>query len=252
MRRSQGRDHLDQLEEFEDRGLIAAVLGLVKTGKEASVYCCSAGPALGGRGLVAAKIYRERQYRFKNDAVYQESRPREIGLRGSGLRAFNKRRKSDTGREVQSVTWIQHEYALLRRLFDAGADVPRPIASAGNAILMEYLGDEDEAAPQLNRIQLAPAEARPLFDRLMSNVELMLAENVVHGDLSPHNVLYWPGGLTIIDFPQAVDPRFNRHALDLLSRDVDNVCRYFAPCGVEADGARIANDLWRRFIFAAL
>ncbi len=251
MRRSQGRDHLEQLEAFEDQGLIAGVLGLVKIGKEASVYCCRAAPSLGG-GLVAAKVYRGRQYRFKNDAVYQESRAREIGLRGSGLRAFNKRRKSEVGRQVQSGTWIHHEYDLLRRLFEAGADVPRPLAANGNAILMEYLGDEAEAAPQLNRVDLDPVEASRLLERLMANVELMLAENVVHGDLSPHNVLYWRGQATVIDFPQAVDPRFNRHAFDLLSRDVDNICRYFAAGGVEVSAAALTSDLWQRFTYARL
>ena len=43
MYRSQGGNHLEQLEEFFDQGLIEDVLGLVKTGKEASVYCCKAG-----------------------------------------------------------------------------------------------------------------------------------------------------------------------------------------------------------------
>ncbi|HEX5368139.1 MAG TPA: RIO1 family regulatory kinase/ATPase, partial [Dehalococcoidia bacterium] len=216
MHRSQGGDHLDKLEEFIDRGLITGVVGLIKTGKEASVYCCRAGNALEAE-LVAAKVYREQQYRFKNDAVYQESRARELGIRGSALRAFNKRHHSSIGREVQGHTWRGREYETLALLYNAGADVPRPIAVSDDAIVLEYLGDEDEAAQQLNRVRLLPHEAAPLFERLMGNIELMLACDRVHGDLSPHNVLYWQGDIRVIDFPQAVDPRFNSHAHELLA-----------------------------------
>jgi RIO kinase 1 len=262
MRRSQGRDHFTQLEPFFDQGLIEDVIGLIKTGKEASVYCCRAGAAVSSsvpqlvpgadNGLVAAKVYRGQQYRFKNDAVYQEARARELGLRGSALRAFEKRRHSSTGRQVQAGTWQHREYECLQELYDAGADVPRPIAAAENAILMEYFGDEDDAAQQLNRVRLDPSEAQPVFERLMNNIELFLALNRVHGDLSPHNILYWQGEVRVIDFPQSTDPRFNRHSHDLLARDIDNVCRYFATYDVEADAWGLTEDLWRRFTYSTL
>jgi RIO kinase 1 len=251
MHRSQGGDHYEKLQEFIDQGLVDDVIGLIKTGKEASVYCCRSGPALDAE-LVAAKVYRGQQYRFKNDAVYQESRARELGIRGSALRAFNKRRHSSVGREVQGHTWRAREYETLALLYNAGADVPRPIAASGAAILIEYFGDEDEAAQQLNRVRLPRDEAGPLFQRLINNVELMLACDRVHGDLSPHNVLYWQGEVRVIDFPQAVDPRFNSHARDLLARDIDNLCRYFAPYGVEADASSLTRELWRRFLHAEL
>jgi len=251
MHRSSGGDHLEQIEPFIDRGYVDEVIGLVKTGKEASVYACRAGPAAGCE-FVAAKVFRAAQYRFKNDAVYQEARARELGIGGSALRAFNKRRKSATGREVQAGSWRSREYQVLQLLHESYADVPRPIAAEGEAILMEYFGDEDEAAQQLNQVRVNEAEAPALFQRLMNNVELFLTLNLVHGDLSPHNVLYWRGELRIIDFPQATDPRFNRHARDLLSRDVANLVRYFAPHGVEADAGELADDLWRRFQRAEL
>jgi RIO kinase 1 len=251
MHRSQGRDHLSLIDEFFERGLVEDVVGLIKTGKEASVYCCRGGPAVDAE-LVAVKVYRGRAFAFKNDAVYQEARAREMGISGSALRAFNKRKTSAIGRQVQSNSWIHHEYELLQRLYGAAADVPRPIAKGESMILMEYLGDEGAAAAQLNRVRLEPAEAGPLFQRLMNNVELFLALNVVHGDLSPHNVLYWQGDVRVIDFPQSTDPRFNRQAQDLLARDIANLCRYFAPYGIEASPAVLADDLWRRFMRSEL
>jgi RIO kinase 1 len=249
--RSSGGSHIEQIEEFMDRGFVEEVIGLIKTGKEASVYLCRAGAAAECE-LAAAKVYRAAQYRFKNDAVYQESRAREIGLRGSGLRAFNNRRHSATGREVQAGTWRSREYHVLQLLHESYADVPRPIATAGEAILMEYFGDEDEAAQQLNRTRIPADEAPALFQRVMNNVELMLALNLVHGDLSPHNVLYWRGEMRIIDFPQASDPRFNRHAQELLARDVSNIVRYFGQFGVEADAQALSRELWGRFLRADL
>jgi RIO kinase 1 len=117
---------------------------------------------------------------------------------------------------------------------------------------MEFFGDADEAAPQLNRVQLPQAEAGPLFEQIIENIELFLSLNRVHGDLSPHNILYFDGQVRVIDFPQSVDPRFNRNARDLLVRDVANVCRYFAEYGVEANSDLITHDLWRRFTYGLL
>lgn len=249
MRRSQGRDHFEQLDGFFSQGLITEVLGIVKTGKEASVYRCRGSSQLGGRP-VAAKVYRARQYRFKNDAAYQESRARETGMSGRALRAFQN--KSRFGREVRTGSWVHHEYATLKALYGAGADVPEPYAALEDAMLMEYIGDEDEVAPQLNQLRLDGEEAKRLFDRTLQNIELFLATNRVHGDLSAHNILYWLGSVVVIDFPQAVDPRFNPHARDFLRRDVENVCRYFNQFGVNADPSRTADDLWWRFMRAEL
>jgi RIO kinase 1 len=100
-------------------------------------------------------------------------------------------------------------------------------------------------------VSLEPGEAQPLFDRLLYNVQLLLAQNCVHGDLSPFNVLYWRGGATLIDFPQAVDPRFNPNAAFLLRRDLDNLCRYFTRYHVEADPDHFASQLWAWFLHGA-
>jgi RIO kinase 1 len=86
----------------------------------------------------------------------------------------------------------------------------------------------------------------------MKAIELMLYRNVVHGDLSPYNVLVWEGTATIIDLPQAVDPRKNRHAERLLERDVTRVCEYFARYGVRSSPQRLASDLSTAWRFADL
>lgn len=234
------------LDEFVAQGLITEVLNAVKSGKEATVYRCLAGPAAGpGVDLLAAKVYRPLESRgFRNDAVYQEGRfvPKKSG----GRQAFQ--RRTDWGRHVQSTGWVAAEYQTLCTLYAAGVDTPRPFLRAGAAILMEYVGDAAATAPVLSHVSLPPGAAGGLFDRLIGNVARCLAHHCVHGDLSPFNILYWEGAPKIIDFPQAVDPRFNHNASTLLERDVTNVCRYFSRYGVDADPAQVAEGLWERYV----
>lgn len=246
----------DALTDFYRDNVITDVLARVKGGKEANVYCCAAHPAT-GLELIAAKIYRPEAHRtMRNDAIYKEGRMM-LDTEGKGIvrdarlkRAIAK--KTDFGHEVITFSWIEHEYDMLQMLYAAGADVPRPIAHVGNTILMEYLGEANHPALTLNGVTLAEAEARPMFERLLWHVELMLSYDRVHGDLSAYNVLYWQGKATVIDFPQAVVALRNPHAAKLLQRDIERLCQYFAAYGVEADAAALADDLWRRFITAQL
>ncbi len=240
---------LSSLSQFYEQGFITDVLHAVKSGKEAAVYCCVAEPATSAEYL-AAKVYRPRMFRsLKNDAIYRQSRVQhdEDGkiIRGNRHRAA---RKSQRGRAVRVTSWIEYEFQVQEILYEAGADVPRPLAQAGNAVLMEYIGAVDEPAPLLREVTLEREEARPLFECVMRNIELFLAHDIVHGDLSEYNILYWQGAITLIDFAQAVDPHYNPQVYSLLTRDIERVCRYFARYGVEADVTAIAEELWERYM----
>lgn len=229
------------LDSFLADGYISEILYVVKGGKEGTVYCCRGGP-LAEAELIAAKVYHPLQQRgFRNDAIYQESRLRGPAVRRERL-AMSK--KSSFGRRVQYGAWIGSEFETLAMLHQAGADVPRPIARGENAVLMEYIGDLTGAAPPLAQTELPRHEARPLFERVLRNMALLLDLDRVHGDLSPYNILYWRGAITIIDFPQAIDSRFNPNAHELLQRDLANVCRYFELYGVRTDPDRIAARMW--------
>lgn len=235
------------LDYFFAEGMVTDVLYVVRGGKEATVYCCQAHPSTGAEWL-AAKIYRPRTHRgFKNDAVYQEGR---VITNGQMRRAVQN--KSRFGRQVQFGQWVDHEFAVLTELSRAGADVPRPIAHTDSAILMEYFGDGEQAAPSLENSDLSREEAQAVFASLLHNIELWLAHNYVHADLSAYNVLYWDGEAKIIDFPQAIDPRFNSNAFTLLARDIENICRYMVRHGLVYDGRRIAERLWHQFRNAQL
>jgi RIO kinase 1 len=198
--------------------------------------------------LLAAKIYRPRDHRgFKNDAIYQEGR---VITNGQVRRAVQK--KSKFGREMQFGMWIDHEYEVLQALHKAGADTPKPYAHTQSALLMQYFGDHTKNASSLEGSELTPPQVRSAFDRLMWNIELLLGHNFIHGDLSSFNVMFWQQQVRIIDFPQAVDPRFNTNAHFLLTRDVERICQYFDRYGLNYDGRRIAERLWYKFRNAQL
>lgn len=236
------------LDTFLAEGLISAVLRPLRPGKEATVYLCRGNPERIGRPLVAAKVYHARERRnFRDNAAYKAGQwfgePRDV-------RAMKK--KTAHGRDFEFGWWVWHEYDVLKELAAAGGDVPAPLALRESAILMEHVGDEDVGAPQLREVRLDARQAREVFDRLLWNVELFLGRNIVHADLSAYNVLCWDGGIRVIDFPQAVDPRTNRNAMEFLERDLTNVCRFFERFGVHRDARQLARGLWIAWQFAEL
>ena len=248
---------IDSLGGFYENQWISDVLRVLKGGKEATVYQCATQPA-GEHGLkeaqgpsgafIAAKIYRPRMFRnLKNDHLYREGRT-SLDADGNPItdhgmqHAMQKR--TQYGLELTHTSWIEHEFQTLQILHAAGGDVPEPYITGNNAILMEYIGAEDLPAPTLNTVHLDPQEAKRLFERLLRNIEIMLAAGRVHGDLSAYNLLYWQGEIYLIDFPQVIRPAENRNAFRIFERDVRRVCEYFARQGVTCAPARLAADLW--------
>jgi RIO kinase 1 len=233
----------DAFDAFINDGLISEVLYEVRSGKEATVYCCR-GAEASGREFVAAKVYRPLEHRgFRNDAIYQTGRDAILDSRSKRALA----NKTRHGRNVQFGTWINAEFQVMRMLHDAGADVPEVFARSGSALLMEYFGNERGAAPMLFRAGISREDAGAALRKIIDNVTLWLANHLVHGDLSPYNLLYWEGRIVAIDFPQAVDARMNPAARSLLVRDLENVCGYFSKYGINADARRIANGLWAQY-----
>ena len=241
--------HDDVFEHFLDEGLIERVLRPLKSGKEASVHLCRANPRTTGERLAALKVYHPLDRRdFRDESLYRDGeyiKERRIRV------ALEKRTRF--GREVQGGIWVGREWEALRTLSEAGVAVPRPIEATDRAILMSYVGDEEEPAPQLHRYRTSSRpELEDLFEQCLSAIERMLFVDVVHGDLSPFNLLVWEGRITVIDLPQAVDAKKNRHAEELLSRDVRRVCEHFTRSGVERDAEGITRDLWTAWTFADL
>ena len=92
---------------------------------------------------------------LKNDGQYRTGRVdldengRAI-VKDGDLHAMAKR--TNYGEDLRHQSWISYEYQTLEMLHLAEADVPRPYALEKNAILMDYIGDVDSAAPTLNSV----------------------------------------------------------------------------------------------------
>ena len=241
---------LESLKPFYDMGLLSDVLGRVKGGKEANVYRCEASEMAGG-GLLAAKVYRPQMFRtMKNDHAYREGRS-ILGANGAALKETDNRemraigKKTEFGLAVMHTSWLMHEFKTLKALYDAGASVPKPIASAPNGILMSFCGDSRLSAPTLGEIRLDEDEAGPAYEEVVRNIRLILDLGYVHGDLSPYNLLYWEEKITLIDFPQVISIRGNPNARDLFKRDVTRIADYFEECGVDTNSERLFDLLWQ-------
>ncbi len=236
------------IQPFLDDGLVLELDQPIKSGKEATVFRCKAHPKT-GHDQLALKVYRARTQRsFTNDSIYREgSMIHRIG--GGNTRAARALiAGSRFGRQVQGFTWCEHEWEILCQLHEAGLPVPEPMRMHGDAILMELFACEDgSTASPLIHASLDSGSAAVLFDALCDDVEDMLALHVVHGDLSPYNVLWNGREHRIIDFPQAVDSRFNSNAQRLLVRDLQNLARFCERFCEVPDAREIAADMWLRF-----
>ena len=226
--------------------LVDEVVQSIGDGKEATVYWCAMDAHLDFEWAVA-KVYRAQKFRaFSNAAHYID----ETQLRDRRQRKAVQRR-TRVGRRVAHALWVEREWNTLCKLYDAGGNVPTPYARSADAILMEYVGDDEGPAPLLCRADLSPEESERAFDDVLRNVEILLACELVHGDLSAYNVLWWEGQVKIIDLPQAVDASAP-DAYPLLDRDIRNVGKHFARAGTRVDPGRIVESLWRRRLRGSL
>ena len=216
-------------------------LGVLKSGKEADVSLLRREHGEHST-LLAVKQYRSAEHRmFHRDAGYLEGR-RERRSRESRAMAT----RTEFGRELIAGKWAAAEFDVLSRLWSLGAPVPYPVQLIGTELMMEFVGSPDGvAAPRLAALRPGLREANALF-RQMREVLVQLTEaGLVHGDLSPYNVLVDEHGapgdrrLVLIDLPQAVDLFANPQGFAYLRRDCENICSWFGARGVEVTAAEL-------------
>ena len=210
---------------YEDRDL-----GVLKAGKESEVYLVSrTGPTR--TCLMAEKRFKPRLQRaFRNDYLY-------AGIWGEGGRHEGRAIKKRTrfGQEHLQARWESHEWVTLQRLHHAGVTVPPPVERVEHGYRMAFIGDGDRAAPRLSDVDLDLGTARRVWRELQREIRLILEAELVHGDLSAFNVLWWRERPVIIDFSQAVDAVVHPAARDLLRRAVERTAGYFRRQGVAVD-----------------
>jgi RIO kinase 1 len=205
-------------------------LGVLKAGKESEVYLVSrTGPTR--TCLMAEKRFKPRLERaFRNDYLY-------AGVWGEGGRHESRAIKKRTrfGQEHLQARWMANEWFTLGRLYVAGVTVPPPVERVENGYRMAFIGDGDQAAPRLADVDLDLLTARHVWRELQRDIQRILDAELVHGDLSAFNVLWWHVRPVIIDFSQAVEAVVHPAARELLRRDVERTAEYFRRQGVAVD-----------------
>ena len=224
------------------RGAVDTELGILKTGKEADVFLLErADPYAPDEGVVmAAKRYRTSDHRsFHRSQAYTEGRGTK---RSRDERAL--KRKSSYGRLVAQSEWAVSEWNALVRMWETGVPVPYPVQVDGTELLMEWITDDEGAsAPRLAQTRPPPNQLRHWFDQLVEALATMTQAGIVHGDLSPYNILAAGERLVIIDFPQIVDLVGNPAGFDFLLRDCTNVCGWFRARGLAVDEQEVFGHL---------
>jgi RIO kinase 1 len=231
----------DELDLLLDDGVIDEVLGRLKSGKEANISLVRR-----GEDVIAAKVYKDRATRsFKNNAEYKEGRK---------VRNTRTQRAMDTGgkfgRDAAEEAWKSAEADALGKLQGSGVRVPAPILFYEGVLLMDLVRDaEGRPAPRMIDVAIPREAALGVYADLCAQMIAMLCCDLIHGDLSPYNILAAAEGPTIIDFPQVISAVHNSRAEHYFLRDFDNVVRFisgFDPALAvhRADGRAI----WRAYV----
>jgi RIO kinase 1 len=222
-------------------GVIDEVVARLKSGKEADVWLVRHGSE-----IVAAKVYKAREARsFKNDSAYKEGRR----VRNSRTqRAMD--RGTRFGQAAAEDAWKAKESDALHRLHAAGVRVPRPVLFYEGVLLMEVVVDlHGRPAPRLVDARLPRDQAAGLYLDLRRQAVGMLACDLIHGDLSPYNVLLGASGAVVIDLPQVVDAAHNSQAEAFFLRDLQNIHRFCASIDPALDAARgDGREIWRAYV----
>ncbi len=221
--------HRKLLDEFFDHSTLLAVSRLVNrglfdsvdypisTGKEGGVFRATAGSE-----FRAVKVYRVSNTVFRHLPEYTlESLRRESSVKNFGGLIF---------------AWTRREHTILGRLATAGVRAPRPYGHFRNVLVMEFIGTRDGlAAPRL--VDAPVDDPASLYTDLVHEIGRMAREaRLVHGDLSPYNVLFHEGHPVLIDVAQAV-PAEHPDARRLMERDVQNFAKFLGRLGYSVEPA---------------
>ncbi|MCF7798936.1 serine protein kinase RIO [Candidatus Woesearchaeota archaeon] len=206
--------HSEQLlRKLAAQGYFEELVSAIALGKEANVFTARTKDD----SFVAVKIYRLENCNFNKMFEYISQDPRYLDLKGQKRRII--------------FTWTQREYRNLMKAREQ-LRVPTPLAFKDNIIVMEYINEGDKAASQLKDVVLDHPQR--VFDEILLMVKQLYTQGLVHGDLSPYNILVQHAKPVFIDFSQSTATN-SPNARELLLRDLTIISNFFKKQGVKSD-----------------
>ncbi len=187
--------------------------GVVSAGKEARVY-----RAIGRDGTeYAVKIYLTATAEFrKGIQKYLLGDPRFQNVDTSSTKKL-------------FFAWARKEFRNLKRMYEAGVNVPKPYLVYQNIVVMEFIGRNGLRAPLLHEVyrELSLDELRDVYRQALENYrKIYCRAKLVHADFSEYNLMLLDDRVYVIDVAQAVSLD-HPNAMDFLRHDVENIHRFF-------------------------
>lgn len=204
---------IKNLRKLTSQGYFEELETSVALGKEANVFSARTLE----EDYVAVKIYRLENCNFNKMFSYIAQDPRYLHLKGDKRRII--------------FAWTQREYRNLMRAREV-IRVPTPLTFKDNILLTEFIGEGNEAAPQLKDADVENYEE--VFDEIVQMIKKLFKAGLVHGDLSGFNILMQGEQPVFIDFSQATATD-SPQAPELMKRDLEVLCKFFKKCGVKRD-----------------
>lgn len=198
------------LDQIMNKGDLAYLNGVVRSGKEARVYW---GVAPDGTPR-AVKIYLTASAEFKKRLRY----------------VAGDRRFQELPHSVRAMIklWVQKEYKNLQLASEAGIRVPKLYAIKENILVMEYIGEPPSPAPTYAESEVNETDYRWTV-RMIKN--LYRRAHLIHADLSEYNIFKTREKRVLFDMGSAIltsHPEANAFLL----RDVTNIVRFFKKRGI--------------------
>ncbi len=187
-------------------------------GKESNVFTATKGDDT----TLVVKIYRLETCDFNRMYDYIKGDPRYGNIK--------KRRRNVI------FAWVQREYRNLMLAREAQVPVPLALKFMNNVLVLECVESDGHVALKLK--DLAPSNPQQFFKETIEGMRRLYKAKLVHGDLSPFNILNREDKPVFIDFSQSA-PLDHSQAQEFLERDIRNVCKYFASLGVLADEQKV-------------
>ncbi len=188
----------------------------IAIGKEAKVFRATKESINGKKSYFAVKIYMIETSSFDKMKDYLRGDPRFDRVKNKKLDIIK--------------TWTRKEHTNLNLAYKNKLHVPKPIGYTRNILVMGFLGANGEPFPTLQ--QHGPINVEEDFNQLLEDMKNLYSIGLVHGDLSPFNIIQTPKGPYIIDIGQAVVLKHPK-AQEFLERDVRNILNYFKKYGIK-------------------